>query len=198
MTMMLALKFIWASESSEMTSMFRTMAAMVSDGAMQEAESSGRTIDLSQYDADEAGKRMFKTYIFIYPFFFVSFMCALALIFRAWGRKLPYIARVRYIFAIIIPGSVIGLLTTFMMLPFKGQAYQIVSFISMALIFLTYLVTAYRGAYPATISKGGRIGRSFAVALAIMIMLLIAQFVAMFLAIIPLITEVSEMIKVEN
>lgn len=141
MTIMIGLQFIWASENSEMTAMFRMLAGSLADGAIAGAKSKGEILDLPAYDRIEAGKRMFKNYIFIYPFFFVSFMCLLGFIFRGWEQKLPYIARVRYIFAIIIPGSIVGLMTIFMILLFKGQAYQIASSIVMALIFLAYWIS---------------------------------------------------------
>lgn len=194
MTLLIGLQFIWASESSEMTAMFRMFAGSLADGAIMGAEKRGDVIDMSAFDRVEAGKKVFKNYIFIYPFFFVFFMCLLAFIFRGWEQKLPFIARVRYIFAIIIPGSIIGLLTTFMMLPFKGQAYQMASFGVMALVFFSYGVTAYRGAYPNS-DRGTRLGMSFVVALLIMITLFIAQVISMMLALIPIGGEVVDLIK---
>jgi len=196
MTIMIGLQFIWASESSEMTAMFRMMAGSIADGAIAGAERNGETIDFSSFDRVEAGKRMFKNYIFIYPFFFVAFMCLLGFIFRGWEQKLPFIARVRFIFAIIVPGSIIGILTMFLSLPFKGQAYQMASFAAMGLIFLSYAVTAYRGAY-AHCDKGTRIGMSFVIALLIMITLFIAQMVAMLLALIPVGADILETIRAQ-
>lgn len=197
MTIMIGLQFIWASESSEMTAMFRMMAGSIADGAVLGAERKGDVIDLSTFDRVEAGKRMFKTYIFIYPFFFVAFMCLLGLIFRGWEQKLPFIARVRFIFAIIVPGTIIGLLTTFLMLPFKGQAYQVASFIVMGLIFISYAITAYRGAY-AHSDKGTRIGMSFVIALLIIVTIFIAQFISMMLALIPVGSDIIEMIRTQR
>jgi len=194
MTLMIGLQFIWASESSEMTAMFRTLAGTIADGAIAGAERDGKTLDFSAFDRVDAGKRMFKTYIFIYPFFFIAFMCLLGFIFRGWEQKLPFIARVRYIFAIIVPGSVIGLITTFLMLPFKGQAYQTASFVVMGLIFATYWVTAYRGAYVSS-PKGTRIGMSFVIALLILITLTLAQFIAMMLSLIPIGSEIVDIVR---
>lgn len=194
MTIMIGLQFIWASESSEMTAMFRMLTGTIADGALMGAERDGKVLDLSAFDRVEAGKKMFKNYIFIYPFFFVFFMCLLGFIFRGWEQKLPFIARVRYIFAIIVPGSILGILTMFLMLPFKGQAYQIASFAAMGLIFITYWSTAYRGAF-ITSSKGTRLGMSFVISLLIMIALMIAQFVSMMLALIPVGADIVEIIR---
>ncbi len=197
MTMLIGLQFIWASESSEMTAMFRTMSGVIADGAEAAAIRNGETLDLTSFDRVEAGKKMFKTYIFIYPFFFVLFMCLLGFIFRGWEQKLPFIARVRYIFAIIVPGSIVGLVTTFLMLPFKGQAFQIASFVVMFLVFMVYWITAYRGAY-ATSPKGSRIGMSFVISLLIMFTLTIAQFISMMLAVIPIGSEILDMIRLQR
>lgn len=197
MTIMIGLQFIWASESSEMTASFRTLAGALVDGAIAGAERNGETIDIGLFDKAEMGKNMFKTYIFIYPFFFVSFMCLLGFIFRGWEQKLPFIARVRFIFAIIVPGTIVGLFTTFMMLPFKGKAYQVATFVVMGLIFLTYAITAYRGAY-AHCDKGTRIGMSFVIALLIMVTLFIAQIVAMLLALIPVGADIVETIRAQS
>lgn len=197
MTIMIGLQFIWASESSEMTAMFRMLTNSIAEGAIAGAQRNGETIELSAFDSVEAGKLMFKNYIFIYPFFFVFFMCLLGFIFRGWEQKLPFIARVRYIFAIIVPGSIIGLLTTFMMLPFKGTAYQIASMVAMALIFLSYWVTAYRGAYSNS-DTSTRFGMSFVIALLIMMTLFIAQVISMLLALIPIGSDIVEMIKVQK
>ena len=194
MTIMIGLQFIWASESSEMTAMFRTLAGSLVDGAIAGAERNGETIDIGLFDKVEMGKNMFKSYIFIYPFFFVSFMCLLGFIFRGWDRKLPYIARVRYIFAIIVPGSIIGLITTFLMLPFKGTAYQIASLVALVMVFLSYCVTAYRGAY-AHSDRGTRIGMSLVIALLIMMTLFIAQIISMLLALIPVGSDMAELIR---
>lgn len=197
MTIMIGLQFIWASESSEMTAMFRMLSGSIADGAIAGAERNGDIIDMSAFDRVEAGKRMFKTYIFIYPFFFVSFMCLLGFIFRGWEEKLPFIARVRYIFAIIVPGTVIGLFTTFLMLPFKGQAYQIASIFAMVVVFLSYYVTAYRGAY-ANSDRGTRIGMSIVVSILIFIALFIAQFVSMMLALIPIGGDIIDIVKAQK
>ncbi len=196
MTIMIALQFIWASESSEMTAMFRMLAGAMADGINAGAPE-GEKIDFSSFDRVEAGKRMFKNWIFIYPFFFVAFMCLLGFIFRGWERKLPYIARVRFIFAIIVPGTIIGLLSTFAMLPFKGTTYQIFSMVSLGLVFLVYWITAYRGAY-AHCDKGTRLGMSFIISLLILITLLIAQTISMALTVVPIIGEVVDIVKAQR
>jgi len=194
MTIMIGLQFIWASESSEMTAMFRMMASSVVEGFQKGAELDGDALDLSWFDPTEAGKDMFRQYIFIYPFIFVIFMCALAFIFRGWERKLPYIARVRFIFAIILPGTVFGLITTLLLSAATGKTYQILSLVVMGLMLPIYWSTAYRGAY-AHASKSSAIGLSFVVAFLILLTITLAQFTAMMIALVPNTLDIIEILK---
>jgi len=197
MTIMIGLQFIWASESSEMTAMFRGLASSITEGVNQGAASKNEVVDFSGFDVAEAGKKMFKNWIFIYPFFFVAFMCLLGFIFRGWERKLPYVARIRFIFAIIVPGTLIGLFSTFMFIPLKGTAYMIASVVSIILIFLVYWVTAYRGAY-AHCEMGTRIGMSIVISLLIIVTLTLAQFTSMMIAFLTIIPEVIDIIQTQR
>ncbi len=194
MTIMIGLQFIWASESSEMTAMFRQLAGSITEGVNRGAEAQNDIIDFSGYDLVEAGKAMFKNWIFIYPFFFIAFMCLLGFIFRGWERKLPYIARVRFIFAIIVPGTLVGLITTFLFVPLKGTAYMIASMSSILLLFAVYWITAYRGAY-AHCDKGTRIGMSFVISLLIIITLTLAQVTSMIVSLLTTIPDIVEIIE---
>ena len=194
MTIMIGLQFIWASDSSEMTAMFRMMASSAVEGFQRGAELDGKELDLSWFDPVQSGKDMFRQYIFIYPFIFVAFMCLLAFIFRGWERKLPYIARVRFIFAIIVPGTVFGLITTLLLSAVNGMMYQIISLAVMVLMLGIYWVTAYRGAY-AHAPKGTALGMSFIAAFLILLTLTLAQFVAMMIAVIPGVMDVVETLR---
>lgn len=194
MTLMIGLQFIWASESSEMTAMFRTLATSITDGVNQAAANDDEIVDFSGFSIAEAGKKMFKTWIFIYPFFFIAFMCLLGFIFRGWERPIPYIVRVRFIFAIIVPGTLVGLLSTFLFLPLKGNAYMVASLSSMGALFIVYWVTAYRGAY-AHCDKGTRIGMSLVISILILITLTLAQFTSMFLSLFSILPDVVDIIE---
>lgn len=194
MTILIGLQFLWASESSEMTAMFRALVTSIIDGASQAAARDNVVLDFSAYSIEEAGKKTFKTWIFIYPFFFVAFMCFLAFIFRGWERKLPFVARTRFIFAIIVPGSIIGLLATFLMLPLKGGAYQTASFVTLGATFLAYWITAYRGAY-AHCDKGTAIGMSLVVSILIIVTLFLAQLTSMILSLFSAGADIAEIVR---
>ena len=196
MTILIGLQFIWASESSEMTAMFRYMVEAIIQGVNTGAEPH-EIIDFTEFDIATAGKTIFKNWIFIYPFFFILFMCLLGFIFRGWDRDLPFIARVRFIFAIIVPGSVIGLLATLAMIPLKGSAYQYASFALMGLLFCAYWITAYRGAY-AQSDKSSRIGLSFVISILICVFLFSAQFLSMLIAMFTIMPDIKEFVDAQK
>lgn len=192
MTILIGLQFLWASDSSEMTAMFRFMVENIIAGINSGAEPNEIT-DFSGFDVAAAGKKIFKNWIFIYPGFFIVFMCFLAFIFRGWERKLPYIARVRFVFGIIVPGSILGLITTFGMIFLKGDAYRNASVGVLILIFLAYWLTAYRGVYSHS-DKGTRIGMSFVIALLIIVALFAAQMTSMLLAMFTIFPDLKEVV----
>jgi hypothetical protein len=194
MGLLVALQFLWASESSEMTAMFQMLAMVLADSFQDAAATDGVILNLDELDRETLGKQAFKRWIFIYPFFFIAAMCALAFIFRAWKPAVSFVIRIRYIFAIIIPGSVFGLLTTLGMVNFTGQIYMALSVISMPIIVCLYAVTAYRGPF-FKLDRGERIGLSLVVAILIMTFLFIAQFISMIIAVVPTWIEVLEVLQ---
>ncbi|WP_189581446.1 hypothetical protein [Litorimonas cladophorae] len=48
---------------------------------------------------------------FIYPFFFIGTICVFVFFFRVWKPAVGLVVRRRYLFAIIVPGSVYGLIS---------------------------------------------------------------------------------------
>lgn len=194
MGILVALQFLWASESSEMTAMFQTITMSVAEGIQSGAASNGNTIYLDGLERQALGKRAFKLWIFIYPFFFIVAMCALAFVFRAWKPVVEFVVRLRYIFGIIVPGSVFGLVTTLALINVTGKTYQIISFALIPAMILIYGITAYRGPLH-THDQGERIGLSCVISVLIMVFLLAAQFASMVLAIIPTGMEILETLR---
>ncbi len=194
MGILVALQFIWASDSSEMTAMFQMLAMIPGESLVEPMARDGFTLDLSELDRAELGKTAFKRWVFIYPFFFIAAMCALALIFRAWKPAVSFVVRLRYIFAIIVPASVFGILSTLAMVNISGQAYMIVSFLSMPIMICLYAITAYRGPFY-KLDTGERIGLSLVIALLIFSALFLAQFISMIIATMPTWMEVTETLR---
>ena len=191
---LIALQFLWASENSEMTAMFQSLTLTIGEGFSHSVSERGITLDLSVIDKQTLGKQAFKRWIFIYPFFFIGMMCILAFIFRAWRPAANFVIRLRYIFGIIVPGSVFGLFITLAMVNITGQLYMLISFLSMPVTMVIYAVTAYRGPF-LNYATGERLGMSIIIAILIFISLFIAQMVAMMIACIPTWIEVIETLK---
>lgn len=194
MGVLVALQFLWASESSEMTAMFQNMVMSLGDGISASAAADGVTLDLSALDRQTLGKQTFKRWVVIYPFFFIGAMCILAFIFRAWKPASSFVIRLRYIFGIIVPASVFGLLTTLAMVNLSGHLYMIVSFITMPVMLILYALTAYRGPFH-SYETGERIGMSIVVAILIFTFMMLAQFISMMIAATPAWIDVIETLK---
>jgi len=194
MGILVALQFLWASENSEMTSMFQMLATIPGDTIATSFAEDGVTLDLSGLDKQELGKTAFKRWTFIYPFFLIGAMCALAFIFRAWNPAVGFVIRLRFVFAIIVPASVFGLLLTLAMVNLSGEAYRNVSFASLPGMLILYAITAYRGPFH-KFEIGERIGMSIIIALLIMFFLMVAQIISMILGVAPTWFEVMDTIR---
>lgn len=194
MGILVALQFIWASESSEMTAMFQALAMSVAEGVKTAAAREGHIILLDILDPQALGKRAFQIWVLIYPMFFILSMCALAFIFRAWKPAVGFVIRLRYLFAIIVPGSVFGLLATLAMVNVSGTSYQIVSFVQLGVVLIIYFITAYRGPF-ASLDNGERVGLSIVISCLTFVFIMIAQIIAMMIAIIPVSLDVLETLR---
>lgn len=191
MGILAAFQFVWASESSEMTAMFQMLAMQAGEGFQRGAANNDMIVSLEGLDKKALGKRAFQLWALIYPFFFIAAMCALAFIFRPWKPAGSFVIRLRYLFAIIIPGSVFGILSTFLLTSVRGSLYQALSLASAGILLLLYTATAYRGPF-AHWERGERIGLSIVTAVMLMIFIMTAQIVSMLVAVIPVGIDVIE------
>jgi len=179
MTIMVALQFIWARPDG---SFMQAMKGAIEGGLNTGIESgSGRNIDLTGFDFDAVLISTMKLHTLIYPFIFVVAMSFLGLIYRAWGVRLSYVVRQRYIFAVIVPATVIGLISTIFMTFVSQDVYLMIGIAQTFLILALYFLTAYRGPY-AHMDGSEKIGRSIFLTICIFIMLLIAQYISMVIA----------------
>lgn len=111
--------------------------------------------------------------------------------FRAWGEKLPYIIRLRYIFAITIPAGIIGLFILFGGQFLSQSKYGMMSMLTLPLTPILYFDTARRGAY-AHMETGEAIGRSIFLAGTLFVATVFNMFMA---GIISAIRYIEEMEK---
>ena len=180
-----------------MTAMFQNLAITIGEGFNASAARDGIELDMSVLDKEALGKEAFKRWIFIYPFFFIAMMCVLAFIFRAWKPAANFVIRLRYIFGIIVPGSVFGLFMTLALVNVTGQLYLIFSFIVMPATMVIYAVTAYRGPFH-SYETGERIGMSIVVAMLIYFFVVVAQSIAMIIAATPTWIEVIQTLMIQH
>jgi len=175
MTIMVALQFIWARpDGSLMQHMKEAMKSGLNTGIQSTSE---KSVNLDNFDFDAAIIAMMKLNTLIYPFIFVIAMSLLALIYRAWGTRLSYVVRQRYIFAIIVPATVIGLISTILMTFVSREIYMVISIVQTLAILAIYFLTAYRGPY-AHMDVGEKVGRSIFLTICIFVMILVAQLIS--------------------
>jgi len=69
MGILVALQFLWASESSEMTAMFQMLATVPGESLVEPMAKDGFTLDLSELNKEDLGKTAFKRWILFTPSF---------------------------------------------------------------------------------------------------------------------------------
>jgi len=178
LTLTVALQFFWANPDG---SYIQVLKEGLIVGLKAGIESNGRTANFDAINFDAILLDMMKAHTLIFPFVFITGMSFLALIYRAWGQKLSYVVRQRYIFAIIVPASLISLISTILMTFLNSEIYKFISIMQIFLMSGLYFITAYRGPY-AHMESGEKIGRSIFLSLCILFTLLILQFISFWIA----------------
>jgi hypothetical protein len=176
---MVAFQFIWARPDGTF------MAAMregLINGLKSGMESgSKQQMDLANFDFDAVFLDTMQLNTLLYPFIFIFFMSFLAFLYRAWGEKLPFVVRQRYIFAIIVPATVFGLFTTLLMTFASTEMFKVISLLQIGVVLGLYFITAYRGPY-ARMEAGEKFGRSLVLSISITITLSIVQMISLMIA----------------
>lgn len=177
-TVSVALQFFWAKPNG---AFMQLLKEGLMGGMKAGAESNGKSINFEGLNFDVLILNMMKTHTLILPFIFIFLMSFLALIYRAWGQKLSYVVRQRYIFAVIVPATFIVLISTLLMTFLDSEIYKIISIIQIFVMIGLYFLTAYRGPY-AHMEVGEKIGRSIFLSLSIIVMVTVAQFISILIA----------------
>lgn len=189
MTILIGLQFIWASDASNyMDSVTQLPRAFVEsqltmDGANIQA--------LQDYDMLAAAKRINARNLLIYPFIFIACLLLLSAIFRPWRNGENFVVSQRYMFGVIVPASVVGLVSTILSYLIPASVYTIVSNTQIAIIFVLYVITAYRG--PMRDFGKDRLGMSVVMAMVIFAALFTAQIISMVIAAMPIIFEIGRL-----
>ena len=193
------LQFIWGSKTSPFYKTFLEQIAAFPEQFKRGYSHGGRHdtshITYDAFDADAMTQVFLKWYFVFTPFMIIAWFALLAFIFRAWGEKLTYVVRIRYIFASIVTGSFIGLMWTLGTITVPQSHFMFVNLMGMLIMIGAFIYTIYCGAF-ADIETGERIGRTIFTTFIIIIFYMIAIITASILAMFIIIPEIMDTIVV--
>lgn len=174
MAILIALQFFWASpDAAFMSNLANTFNTAFSGAALK----AGSTADFANFNMTAELQKAMKLNYLIYPFVFVFAFSVFAWLYRAWGEVLSFTVRLRFVFAVIVPASVIGLATTLVTPLLSTAQLTLFSIVQTIVILGIYFLTAFRGAY-GHMDRGEAFGRSIVLATCIFITLTIAQLIS--------------------
>lgn len=187
MAIMVATRFLWGNpDSTFMQSMEEALRSGFEAG-LNGAESPPEIT----LDWNNIIERIFDLTLLIQPFVMIATIMVMATFIRFWGERLPYITRLRYLFAIIVPATLVNLIITMMIIKLPMSAMMIVGFVQMAVLLVLYALTAWRG--PFRFEKlDSAIPKSIMLAVILFIGVMLANFIAQIMAmIIVILPEIS-------
>ncbi|MEP4052471.1 MAG: hypothetical protein ABJN22_09520 [Litorimonas sp.] len=177
-----ALRFLWAGPDSPSADVNRVLI----DGIIQKANTSlaanNQTLVMTDAMRDAAAADILKWMLATSPFVMAILIALFAIIYRAWGERLTYVVRLRYLFAILVTGSFLGFLSAFLMMLIPNAIYQQVNFILLFGMFGLYFYTAYQGPYKSR-AIGPRIGLSSLLTLCLSVLVSIGILISISIAI---------------
>lgn len=175
-----ALAWVWAGPDSPMFNIYREGLLPMVEGANKSLAPQGLMIEAGSFNVDQAARDVIRwTNIFLPVTYFMT-LGVIAFLFRSFGERLPYIVRLRYVFAIIIPGSLLGLLSGLGSIFLDNEVFKIINLGSMGLMFASYFAVAYFGAF-SVLPNLARFGRS----VGLTALLIVGVLAASVLAVIP-------------
>jgi len=179
-----AMSFLWAGPKTAMHELYTEFMTQLSTEVAKTPSGSGRWLDLATFNPDFAAETLLKWYLVFLPFTYIALLALIAIVYRAWGEKLSYTVRLRYLFLILIPMSFFGLVSGLFFRLFEGPLFMTIMNSSLFVMAALLFITAYRGPYR-EMEKGGRIGRSLAITTIMFIAMFLATFIAMAFAFFP-------------
>jgi len=142
---MVFLRFLWGGENSalhEMTKSGLTNSDVLGHG------------DMDRFTQDYLG-----LWLVLFPFSYFCVHALLALLVRVWGKGTSAPVRLRLYFAALLPGLLLGVLSTIAMPMLDVALFEQTLMPALALTGLIYALTVFRG-LPAAMSTQGRTWRS--------------------------------------
>lgn len=170
----IAFEFLWAKPNG-------SFADSMNRFFIQDFEKRFPNVDASSLDLKEAVSKSMSLSNVIYTPIYIVLLSIFAWIYRAWGEKLPFVIRLRYVFAVIIPAGLFGLVFLLATSFVRGPAYDTLSYIQIPIILFIIFLTCLKGPFH-HMDKGEAIGRSLFLTFSITICVFLAQVIAVFYA----------------
>ncbi|WP_284388432.1 hypothetical protein [Algimonas ampicilliniresistens] len=167
-----ATRFFWGeADGAFMQAMSAQAEAGFNAGAGDKAS------EIVQIDWDQSLQEMFDITLIIEPFFMVVIMMLLATFIRFWGEPLTYVVRLRYLFAIIIPATLVNLVLTILVVMAPKNWIVTLSILQIGVMVGLYTMTALRGPF-----AGQPLDSAVPKSIVLMLILFVSVFVANLLA----------------
>lgn len=177
-------QFIWIGGNTPMFLLYVEVMKDLAEGANAYLAENGKMIDMNVFDPNETAKILVKYSHLFQPFGYLICMFIVAALFHSWGERLSFVVRLRYVFAIIIPGSILGFVFAITTIKTPAEIFQYVNLGGLFLMAISYFIIAYFGPFRG-METGVRLGRSFGITTLILIAVSIASFIGVSLAFIP-------------
>ena len=167
------LRYLYLGDGQVMTELYvGQFEQVIADLAKQDprwAEASARDL------ANGTLERLF----FWSPFVSFTAYTLFGMVWCAYAQKLPVVVRIRYIYALMIPATLLMLVITPVMAWAPEQIVGLISFAGLCLSAAAVSVTAYLGAYPRTESAGGKFGRALVLGFALIFVMMLSTMTAL-------------------
>lgn len=177
-------QFVWIGENSPMFLQYVDMMTVIATEANVTLAENGEMIDMNFFDPNEPAKILVKYSQLFLPLGYVICMLIVAALFHSWGERLSFVVRLRNIFAIIIPGSILGFLFAMATIKVPADIFQYINLGGVLLMMISYFLVAYFGPFR-EMAGGVRLGRSIGITALIIVAVLIASVISIILAFFP-------------
>lgn len=168
MALVMGLQFLWTYEGSNA---WNTVQEAIQDF---EAELAGR-------DYDSVTREILLANAVLYPVFYFGLHIPVSLLIGAWGKGTPMPVRSRLYFSTLVPAGILSLvivLVQIVLTPEPSQASSAIALLSTILVFCSVI---FRGLAP-RVSAGGRIWRAALMAIVMIVITVIADFISLLAA----------------
>jgi len=172
-----------------MVQVYKQQFEMIKADVVQKPNASDK-LNAENMDTTVMAITTLKWYILISPFITVLSFCLLGLFYQGFGEKLNPVVRIRYVFATMIPASIVSFILILPMYFSPPEFTGTFSFLGLSLMLIIMWITAYRGAFPAVRTTSGRAGRATALSALIFFFMMLSATIAVVFGVVFAMKEV--------